>query len=146
MTKGNMSADEGTTVNETVESWNAPTEEEIQRCIEAILSEGKATVCMLQRRFKMGYVRAVRIMEELERRGVVGPAKGVEPRDVLIKHLKAAVSIGRTHPGDGEGVITFDIEWSGGWLRLEMSLADFALALTGRGATPAAVRKWKGAR
>jgi hypothetical protein len=56
------------------------------------------------------------------------------------------MSIGRTYPGDGAGVITFDIEWTGGRLKLEMSLADFALAVTGRGATPAKVCKWKGAQ
>jgi hypothetical protein len=58
----------------------------------------------------------------------------------------ASMSIGRTYPGDGAGVITFDIEWTGGRLKLEMSLADFALAVTGRGATPAKVCKWKGAQ
>ncbi len=58
-------------------------EELIQNCIEAVKSEGKASVSMLQRRFRLGYARAGRIMDELERRKVVGPARGSEPREVI---------------------------------------------------------------
>lgn len=56
----------------------------IQQCIEVIRSEQKASVSLLQRRLRLGYTRAARIMDELERRGVVGPSKGAEPRDILI--------------------------------------------------------------
>jgi S-DNA-T family DNA segregation ATPase FtsK/SpoIIIE len=56
----------------------------IEQCIEVIRSEQKASVSLLQRRLKLGYGRAARIMDELERRGVVGPSKGAEPRDILI--------------------------------------------------------------
>lgn len=59
-------------------------EELIQKCIEVILSEQKASVSLLQRRLRLGYTRAARIMDELERRGIVGPSKGAEPRDILI--------------------------------------------------------------
>jgi len=38
----------------------------------------------LQRRLRLGYTRAARIMDELENRGIVGPSKGAEPRDILI--------------------------------------------------------------
>jgi S-DNA-T family DNA segregation ATPase FtsK/SpoIIIE len=38
----------------------------------------------LQRRLRLGYGRAARIMDELENRGIVGPSKGAEPRDILI--------------------------------------------------------------
>jgi S-DNA-T family DNA segregation ATPase FtsK/SpoIIIE len=59
-------------------------EEIIQQCIEVIRSEQKASVSLLQRRLRLGYTRAARIMDELENRGVVGPSKGAEPRDILI--------------------------------------------------------------
>ena len=59
-------------------------EELIQKCIEVIRSEQKASVSLLQRRLRLGYTRAARIMDELENRGIVGPSKGAEPRDILI--------------------------------------------------------------
>ncbi len=59
-------------------------EEIIQDCIEVIRSEQKASVSLLQRRLRLGYGRAARIMDELENRGIVGPSKGAEPRDILI--------------------------------------------------------------
>lgn len=59
-------------------------EELIEQCIEVIRSEQKASVSLLQRRLRLGYGRAARIMDELENRGIVGPSKGAEPRDILI--------------------------------------------------------------
>ncbi len=59
-------------------------EELIEQCIEVIRSEQKASVSLLQRRLRLGYTRAARIMDELENRGIVGPSKGAEPRDILI--------------------------------------------------------------
>jgi S-DNA-T family DNA segregation ATPase FtsK/SpoIIIE len=59
-------------------------EELIEQCIEVIRSEQKASVSLLQRRLRLGYTRAARIMDELEQRGIVGPSKGAEPRDILI--------------------------------------------------------------
>src|SRR5512137_1012257 len=59
-------------------------EEVIEDCIEVIRSEQKASVSLLQRRLRLGYGRAARIMDELENRSIVGPSKGAEPRDILI--------------------------------------------------------------
>jgi S-DNA-T family DNA segregation ATPase FtsK/SpoIIIE len=56
----------------------------IEDCIEIIRSEGKASTSLLQRRLKIGYGRAARLIDVLEDRGVVGPARGAEPREVLI--------------------------------------------------------------
>ena len=44
----------------------------------------KASVSLLQRRLKLGYARAARIMDELESRGIVGPSNGAEPRELHI--------------------------------------------------------------
>ncbi|MCX6890235.1 MAG: DNA translocase FtsK [Verrucomicrobia bacterium] len=59
-------------------------EDIIQQGIEVIRSEQKASVSLLQRRLRLGYGRAARIMDELENRGIVGPSNGAEPRDILI--------------------------------------------------------------
>jgi S-DNA-T family DNA segregation ATPase FtsK/SpoIIIE len=59
-------------------------DELMQKCIEVIRTEKKASVSLLQRRLKLGYGRAARMMDELEDRGVVGPSKGAEPRDILM--------------------------------------------------------------
>jgi S-DNA-T family DNA segregation ATPase FtsK/SpoIIIE len=67
-----------------IESGTDEDEELIQQCIEVIRSEQKASVSLLQRRLRLGYTRAARIMDELEGRGIVGPSKGAEPRDILI--------------------------------------------------------------
>ncbi len=71
-------------VNTDIESGIDEDEETIQQCIKVIRNEQKASVSLLQRRLQLGYTRAARIMDELECRGVVGPSKGAEPRDILI--------------------------------------------------------------
>jgi DNA segregation ATPase FtsK/SpoIIIE, S-DNA-T family len=70
----------------TYDSENGIDEDEglIEQCIEVIRSEQKASVSLMQRRLRLGYTRAARIMDELENRGIVGPSKGAEPRDILI--------------------------------------------------------------
>jgi len=70
-----------------METENGASDEDedlIQQCIEVIRSEQKASVSLMQRRLRLGYTRAARIMDELELRGIVGPSKGAEPRDILI--------------------------------------------------------------
>jgi S-DNA-T family DNA segregation ATPase FtsK/SpoIIIE len=57
----------------------------LPECIEMVVHAGQASVSMLQRRFRLGYNRAARIMDMMESRGVVGPADGAKPRIVLWK-------------------------------------------------------------
>lgn len=52
---------------------------------EAVVSAGKASTSWLQRRFRIGYSRAARLMDILEERGVIGPADGARPREILMK-------------------------------------------------------------
>ena len=59
-------------------------EELIEKCIDVIRSEKKASVSLMQRRLRLGYTRAARIMDELEDRGIVGPNRGAEPREILV--------------------------------------------------------------
>ena len=72
--------------NSTLDQEEGIDEDEdlIEQCIEVIRSEQKASVSLLQRRLRLGYTRAARIMDELENRGIVGPGRGAEPRDILI--------------------------------------------------------------
>lgn len=53
------------------------------KALEIVLLEGKASASYLQRRLKIGYNRAARIVEEMYERGVVGPANGSKPREVI---------------------------------------------------------------
>ena len=50
-----------------------------------VVENQKASASLLQRRFKLGYNRAARIIDLLEERGVIGPVNGSKPREVLIK-------------------------------------------------------------
>ncbi len=55
--------------------------------VRVVVESGKASTSLLQRRLRIGYSRAARIMEEMEEQGVIGPADGARPRDVLINSL-----------------------------------------------------------
>jgi len=55
----------------------------IPQALEVIRSSKRASTSMLQRRLKIGYNRAARIMEMLEERGYVGPENGSQPREIL---------------------------------------------------------------
>ena len=53
-----------------------------------VLETQRATTSLLQRKFSIGYVRAARMIDRLEEEGIVGPAVGAKPREVLVKQLK----------------------------------------------------------
>ena len=52
--------------------------------VDVILETGQASVSMLQRRLKLGYARAARIVDEMEEKGIVGPFQGSKPRSILV--------------------------------------------------------------
>ncbi|MDR0554968.1 MAG: DNA translocase FtsK [Treponema sp.] len=53
------------------------------KALEIVIQQGKASASYIQRRLKIGYNRAARLVEEMEQRGVVGPAQGSKPRELL---------------------------------------------------------------
>lgn len=55
-----------------------------EQAVEAVIDMGQASTSMLQRRCKLGYARAARIMDEMEQEGIIGPYEGAKPRPVLI--------------------------------------------------------------
>lgn len=58
----------------------------IDQAVEVLIDAGQASVSYLQRKLKLGYARAARVMDELEEMGVVGPYEGSKPRAVLVTH------------------------------------------------------------
>lgn len=59
-------------------------DELLMEAIDVVLDCGQASVSMLQRRLKLGYSRAARIVDQMEERGIVGPFEGSKPRQILI--------------------------------------------------------------
>ena len=59
-------------------------DEMLPAAVDVILETGQASVSMLQRRLKLGYARAARIVDEMEEKGIVGPFQGSKPRSILI--------------------------------------------------------------
>ena len=67
----------------------SPLEEEVdelyEQAVELVIKTGQASISMLQRRLRVGYNRAARMIERMEREGIVGPSDGVRPRPVLVR-------------------------------------------------------------
>ena len=59
-------------------------DELLPAAVEVVLETGQASVSMLQRRLKLGYSRAARLVDQMEERGIVGPFEGSKPRQLLI--------------------------------------------------------------
>lgn len=82
------------TMNQAAADKKAPEKEDtapqddcdplFSQAVEVILDSNQASVSMLQRRLKLGYARAARLVDQMEERGVVGPFEGSKPRQVLI--------------------------------------------------------------
>jgi len=63
-------------------------DELVNDAIELIVESGKASASLFQRRLRVGYARAARILDILEEKGVVGPSNGAKPREILIERGK----------------------------------------------------------
>ena len=74
--KGNASAGD--------ENGSESKDEMLPKAIEVVVEAGQASTSLLQRRLKLGYARAARIMDEMESMGIIGPYEGSKPRQVLI--------------------------------------------------------------
>jgi len=69
--------------NDEVKSLN-DVDELLKDAVEAVIDQGQASTSFIQRKFRIGYSRAARILDQMEERGIVGPFEGSKPRKVLI--------------------------------------------------------------
>lgn len=71
------------------DSWHGgdavgPDDDLYHQAKEIVIQSGKASASLLQRRLRVGYARAARLLDMLEDQGVIGPGDGAKPREVLI--------------------------------------------------------------
>ena len=94
-------------------------DELIDAAAEVVIETGQASVSMLQRRLKLGYARAARLVDQLEEKGIVGPFEGSKPRQLLItkeqwQEMKLRRSGGAAPApspvSDAEDMPPFDVE------------------------------------
>ena len=86
-------------------------DEMLERAIQTVVESNKASTTMLQSRLGLGYARAARLIDVMERRHIVGPYQGSKPREVLVtvevwEEMKAK---GLKEPPSGDSAATSDI-------------------------------------
>ena len=86
LTSGSISADKSIFESTLEDSENLEDDDELyEEARMCVMEAGKASTSYLQRKLKLGYARAARLMDKLEERGVIGPGDGAKPREVLEK-------------------------------------------------------------
>ena len=73
-------------------------DEFFDEAVQMVLDTGHASVSMLQRRLRLGYTRAARLIDSMEEEGIVGPFRGSKPREILISEYKAKEEISEVEP------------------------------------------------
>ena len=84
LTSGSISADKSI-FEASLENDGEDDDEMYEEARACVIEAGKASTSYLQRKLKLGYARAARLMDVLEERGVIGPGDGAKPREVLEK-------------------------------------------------------------
>ncbi len=95
LTAGSISADKSI-FESTLEDEDGDDDDEMyEEARICVMEAGKASTSYLQRKLKLGYARAARLMDKLEERGVIGPGDGAKPREVLekIEHTESGENI-----------------------------------------------------
>ncbi|EGL81923.1 cell division FtsK/SpoIIIE [Caldalkalibacillus thermarum TA2.A1] len=79
--------------DQTDEQGGESVEDELyDQAVELVIQQGSASVSMLQRRFRIGYTRAARLIDAMEANGIVGPYEGSKPREVLVSKEESQIS------------------------------------------------------
>jgi len=90
--QGKPSYEVSIALEEEKKEKGAPSEDEYDEkydeAVAFVAETGQASISLIQRRFRIGYNRAARIIEKMEKEGVVGPSDGVKPREVLVKKIE----------------------------------------------------------
>ena len=73
-------------IGEQVDDEDSEYDEKYDEAVALVARTGQASISMLQRRLRVGYNRAARMIEVMEKEGIVGPADGVKPREVLVRN------------------------------------------------------------
>jgi S-DNA-T family DNA segregation ATPase FtsK/SpoIIIE len=73
-----------------------------EKAVETVLNSGQASASYLQRRLKLGYARAARIIDQMEGEGLIGPSEGSKPREILIDRKEFFREQARKKAGDEE--------------------------------------------
>ena len=86
-------------VKSTIDSnlYKDPDEEMYETALQVIVDSGRASSSLLQRRLRIGYARAARIIETMELQGIISAADGARPRDVLVKDVEEAKRMQRNY-------------------------------------------------
>ena len=72
--------------------------------VRVVVESGKASASLLQRRLRVGYARAARLVEEMEDQGIIGPADGARPRDVLVSSLDEVFGTGDSAANEEDSI------------------------------------------
>ncbi|MEK7619836.1 MAG: DNA translocase FtsK [Patescibacteria group bacterium] len=80
----NMAVTEITKAGTVFDSASGDGDDMLEEAIQVVLESGKASTSFLQRRLRLGYARAARIIDMMEEVGVVGPGSGAKPREILV--------------------------------------------------------------
>ncbi len=83
-------------------------DELLNDAIELVVKTGKASASYLQRRYRIGYARAARLLDLLEERGVIGPGEGAKPREILVSKESLGELTGKTYIDDDAGGEKFE--------------------------------------
>jgi len=73
-------------------SWGGDVDDLFDKSVDIVISAGKASASLLQRKLSIGYARAARIIDEMENKGIVGPeVSGSRGREVLVDDVSGSV-------------------------------------------------------
>lgn len=95
LTNGSISADKSIFESTLEDEAGEEDDEMYEEARQCVIEAGKASTSYLQRKLKLGYARAARLMDKLEERGVISPGDGAKPREVLekIEHTESGENV-----------------------------------------------------
>ena len=74
-----------TAEEEKAAAYEGDKDEMYEKAVNLVVSSGQASISHLQRRLRLGYARAARIIDMMEAEGIVGPGDGAKPREILVR-------------------------------------------------------------